>query len=51
MQATAADGHRGEVQLTDRPPGAPQVGHHHVLPPGNVGGDVEEDGKGKAAEK
>ena len=30
---------------------APHVGHHHVVLPSIVGGDVEEDGKAKTSQK
>ena len=51
MKSTATDGHRWEVQLAHWPTSASHVGHHHVVLPSIVGGDVEEDGKAKTSQK
>ena len=51
MKSTATDGHCWEVQLAHWPASASQVGHHHVVLPSIVGGDVEEDGKVKSSQK
>ena len=51
MKSTATDGHGWEVQLAHWPASASHVGHHHVVLPSIVGGDVEEDGKAKTSQK
>ena len=51
MKSTATDGHCWEVQLAHWSASAPQVGHHHVVLPSIVGGDVKEDGKAKTSQK
>ena len=51
MKSTSANSHGWEVQLAHWPASASQVGHHHVVLPSIVGGDVEEDGKVKSSQK
>ena len=51
MKSTSANSHGWEVQLAHWPASASQVGHHHVVLPSIVGGDVEEDGKAKSSQK
>ena len=51
MKSTSANSHGWEVQLAHWPASASQVGHHHVVLPSIVGGDVEEDGKAKTSQK